>query len=370
MEKIKQYSVILLFFLFIFGFSLAHFLLPDEEFSSQERKPLAQAPELTAQGIFSGDYFTDAETYLLDQFPLRYSLLNCKRFLDKNIYLMSSSGGYSSVEDHLTKLDPKLDEAQVQHAIDLINRIIDSLPEVNSLHYGIIPDKNYFISQISNQPALDYNRLYAMAEQIHAQEIDLRPLLSLDDYYRTDSHWKQERILPVAEAICKALGVTVADPDSYSPHSLEGFKGVYYELTDTPPEPDTLTYLTNAAIEGAVVSHMNDRMQWEAMSVYTEENFGKANTDSYDVFLDGPEPLITIENPNAGNDRHLILFRDSFGSSLTPLLVDSYAKITVVDLRYVNWHILQRMNIDYKGADVLFLYGTTLLNSAISAGLR
>ena len=31
--------------------------------------------------------------------------------------------------------------------------------------------------------------------------IDITKLLAKDDYYRTDSHWKQENILPVAECI-------------------------------------------------------------------------------------------------------------------------------------------------------------------------
>lgn len=370
MTKIKQYTLIIVFFLFIIGFSVAHFLLPDLVYSTQERKHLAEVPKLTASGVFSGDYFTEAESYLLDHFPLRDTLLNCKRFIDKNIFLMSSSGGYTAVGEHLTKIDPILEESQVQHAIDLINKVIKAHPEVSSVYYSIIPDKNYFIAQQTNQPALDYDALYAMTTQINGQEIDLRSLLSLDDYYRTDSHWMQQRIIPIAEALCEALGVPAAPAQGYETHDLEGFKGVYYELTDAPPEPDTLTYVTNEAIANATVKRMNDRMQWEDATVYVEENFGKENTDSYDVFLNGPEPLLVIENPDAATDRHLILFRDSFGSSITPLLIHSYAKITMVDLRYANWHILQRISIDYEGADLLFLYNTVLLNSAVSAGMR
>lgn len=37
-------------------------------------------------------------------------------------------------------------------------------------------------------------------------EIDIWDLLSADDYYKTDPHWRQERLLPVAAAICEALG--------------------------------------------------------------------------------------------------------------------------------------------------------------------
>ena len=370
MEKFKKIAVVSVFAFFIFGLSVLHILLPDKDFSAAERKPLAQLPQLSASGILTGDYFADAETYLLEQFPLRSGFLDCKRILDKNIFLMSSSGGYTSAEDHLTKLDKALDERQITHAVKLLNLILSQHPEIHSAHYAIVPDKNYYLSRFTKQPTLDYDVLYALVSELNAEEIDLRPLLTLDDYYRTDSHWKQECILPVAEAICQAFGVPAADRDGYSASSLEGFKGVYYELTESPPEPDTLTYLTNDAIEGAQALCFNKFMKWEKMPVYNEENFGQENMDSYDVFLGGPQSLITIENPAASTDRHLILFRDSYGSSLTPLLIDSYAKITMIDLRYMNWYYMQQQDIDYSNADVLLLYSTTFLNSAMSAGMR
>ena len=52
-------------------------------------------------------------------------------------------------------------------------------------------------------------------------------------------------------------------------------------------------------------------------------------------FLGGSKSLISIENPNAKTDRELVMFRDSFGSSIAPLLAEDYAKITLVDIRYL-----------------------------------
>ena len=59
------------------------------------------------------------------------------------------------------------------------------------------------------------------------------------------------------------------------------------------------------------------------------------NDDPYDLFLSGPEMLIEIENDKAITDKELIIFRDSFGSSLSPLLVSAYKKVIIVDLRYI-----------------------------------
>ena len=369
MERMKQYAVIGVFFLLICGFSVTHFLLPDKDFSPEERKTLTQAPTLTWDAIRTGDYFADAEAYLLDQFPLRPQFLNTKRILDKNIFLMDSSSGYASVGDHLTQLTPTLHEDQAEHAVKLFNKIINSHPELNQVYYSIIPDKNYFLSQLNNQPSLDYDKLFQITEGIQGEKIDITHLLSLDDFYYTDSHWRQERIIPVAEALCHAMGVSPADSGSYHATTLDGFKGIYYTLTESPPEPEQLIYLRNDAIDHAEVKRLNNSLKIEKMEMYTPENIDKEFADPYDVYLDGPESMITIENPNATSSKHLIMIRDSFGSALAPLLVDSYTKITILDLRYLKSAYFSTAGVDFTDADVLFLCSTTMMNNAKALSL-
>ena len=94
--------------------------------------------------------------------------------------------------------------------------------------------------------------------------------------------------------------------------------------------------------------------------VYDTEKL--TSKDLYDVFLSGPQSLLRIENPNATSDRELVIFRDSFGSSLAPLLVQDYAAVTLVDLRYIPSTMLEG-KVDFTEKDVLFLYSTTILNT-------
>ena len=56
-----------------------------------------------------------------------------------------------------------------------------------------------------------------------------------------------------------------------------------------------------------------------------------------------------------------MLFRDSFGSSLAPLLLSGYRKVTLVDLRYIASSQLERF-ITFTDQDVLFLYSSLILN--------
>ena len=85
--------------------------------------------------------------------------------------------------------------------------------------------------------------------------------------------------------------------------------------------------------------------------------------DLYEMFLSGPRSLLVIDNPSADTDKELIIFRDSFGSSIAPLFIEAYSKITLVDIRYISPAYLGRF-IEFDGQDVLFLYSTLVLNNS------
>ena len=72
---------------------------------------------------------------------------------------------------------------------------------------------------------------------------------------------------------------------------------------------------------------------------------------------------MVIDNPELENDKKLIIFRDSFASSLTPLLISSYDEITLVDLRYIGTDYLEGI-VDFKDSDILFLYSDEVINNS------
>ena len=86
----------------------------------------------------------------------------------------------------------------------------------------------------------------------------------------------------------------------------------------------------------------------------------------YDLFLSGSRSLLRIDNPNALSGRTLVVFRDSFGSSIIPLLSESYRTVYAVDIRYLASDRLGRV-VDFPDdADVLLLYSTTVLHNSIT----
>ena len=357
MEKIKKILVVAVLALTLVGIFAAHIVLPDGDVSDAERRPLAQLPPLTAEGVFSGDYFDELEEYLLDQFPLRESFRRLKANFQYKVLGLKANNGIYQVGDHLSKLDYPFRESQTQLAVDRFNSILAAHPQIGKAYISLIPDKNYFLAAANGYPAMDYDALLAQAEKVDAAYIDIFPLLTVDDYYYTDSHWRQEKIVDVAQALAAAMGTATDGMDAYTAESREDFRGVYHGQSALNLPAETLTVLKSQVTESAVVKSQEHTA---AMPVYNWAEFD--NTDPYDVYLSGAEALITMENPLQTNGRHLILFRDSFGSSLSPLLLSGYSKVTVVDIRYMSSALLDQY-VDFTDADVLFLYCTSLFNS-------
>ena len=188
--------------------------------------------------------------------------------------------------------------------------------------------------------------------------MDIAPLLSLEDYYRTDPHWRQERLLPTAQALAEAMGVPPAG--EYRQQTLPmPFRGAYWDKTAEPLTADTLRYLTNDVLDACTV--------WD---YETDSQHGLYDLDAaqagtaYDLFLSGSRPLLRIESPLSATERELVVFRDSFGSSLIPLLAESYRTVTVVDIRYLAGDLLGRFVTFHGSEDVLFLYSTMVLHNS------
>ena len=162
----------------------------------------------------------------------------------------------------------------------------------------------------------------------------------------------------MADKLSSVLGVTAPKVEDFTKTQLDKpFYGVYYGQAALPMEPEPLYIMESDLLKDCTVYCEQDGKK---TAVYDMEKL--SSRDLYEVFLSGSQRLIEIENPNAKTDRELIIFRDSFGSSLTPLLLQDYAKVTVVDLRYLPSTMLGDY-VDFHGQDVLFLHSTLLLNS-------
>lgn len=360
--KYRLYLTSAAFLLMIFLFAAAHILLPDRDVSVSERRPLEQFPKLTFQTVMNGSFGDELEEYLLDQFPLRESLRSLKSFWQFDVYKQSDNNGIYILDDHVLKLDSVLNEDEVSALIDNTNKVYDTYLQSMNVSFALIPDKNYFAAAQNGYPALDYTQMEQLLQS--GLDADIRYLgmspfaaMTLDDYYRTDLHWKQESLQSVVTALGESMGFTAMELSDCTQTRYSPFYGSYYGQSALNIAPDTLTTLSNATIDQCIVTSPE---YTGTKPVYDPSDF--VEMDGYNVFLSGPLGIVTVENPNGKTGKELIIFRDSFASSLAPLLLEGYDKITLIDLRYLASINAGRF-VEFGDQDVLFLYSTTLVNS-------
>ena len=373
--KYKNITLVCVMAIFVFGFSLWCILKPQDAFSDSERRALASLPKFSVESVFHEEadqsFMRLFEKYSLDQFPLRDTFRRIKAIAAYYFFNRKDNNGIYLEDGYAAKLEYPLNESSVDYAVKKFRTVNTRfLKNTNAKVYAcVIPDKGYFLAEQNGYLSMDYERFYsAFHEKMDfAEAIDIRETLSVSDYYRTDTHWRQEKLAQTAKTLAAGMGTVLGGV--YEEQVLEHpFYGVYYGQSALPLPAEEIRYLTADFMEGCTVY---DHQSGKEISFYDmEKAVGK---DPYEMFLSGNLSVVTVENPNATTEKEMIVFRDSFGSSILPLLAEGYRKITVVDIRYVQSANLQALRdqrtgkplIDFQNADdVLFLYSTLVLNNS------
>jgi hypothetical protein len=334
---------------------------PPKEMSESERRPLDQFPELGVSTVLDGTFMTGFEDYTLDQFPLRDLFRRLKSLFHYNVLNQSDNNDIYIADGYAAKLEYPLSDVSLRIAMEKFNNIQKKYLRACKTYFAVVPDKGYYLAEDNGYLALDYEKLFATLQEgmPWATFIDLTDKLSVKDYYFTDTHWRQEKLLAAAQAITQAMGVTSPKAEDFTVTALERpFYGVYYGQAALPMDPETLYIMESELLKNCTVYNHETG---ETTAVYDMAKL--ESKDLYDVYLSGAQALLTITNPAGKPGKELIVFRDSFGSSMVPLLVQDYRTITIVDIRYADSNFLNRY-IQFRNQDVLFLYSTLILNSS------
>ncbi len=344
---------------FIGVFSLLSYFAPKEEYFIWERRRLEKFPTFSVETVFNGSFMENFETYATDSFSFRNAFRRVRALWDNYIFFKNDTNDLYIENGYISKVEYPLKKDSIDNAVTRFEAIYQKyLDEENKVYFSVIPDKNYFMAG-DEYLSMDYEALKAQMKDGFkaASYIEIFDLLELSDYYKTDTHWKQECLVDVAQRICEAMGADfTAD---FREETLEqDFYGVYYGQLAMPVSPDKIKYLKSDVINECSVYDYEHGKESEMYDM--EKAMGD---DPYEIFLSGPISLMEINNPTAETDKELIIFRDSFGSAIAPLMVGGYSKITLVDIRYISSNYIGQF-VDFSDADALFLYSTLVLNNS------
>jgi len=348
----KNKIITFIFVGYLLLLAVLHIVLKDNIISNTERRTLKEFPNFT----FTSEYITKVEKYLLDHFPYRDNYRSIKATFNYNILNRLENNNIYLKDKKIYKSNYPTNKDSINNFINKINSTKQLLSQDNKTYIIIIPDKNYYLED-NNFLHIDYDYIYKEIDKLNIEEIDIRNTLSLEDYYETDTHWKQENLSKVIYEMSKVMGFEY-QYSYYEKNEFDNFYGVYYGESAVKRKPEKLTYLTNDTINNAKVNYLENK---KLSGVYNKEKLD--GLDPYEIYLDGASSFIEITNPNSTRDKELVIFRDSFGSSVTPLLIEYYSKITLIDNRYINIDNFKNY-ITFTNQDVLFLYSTLLVNES------
>lgn len=357
-DKIKDIVVTIIFLFTVISLFLINVIKEDTDISVAERRKLATMPELTTKSLFDGTYFKKFDSYVTDQFVERDAFRKIKIDIE-----LSTKGEYNNLylyDDYIIEEIFPLNSNSINNLTNKINYIKDTYLNDNSnIYYTIIPDKNYFVNK--GNLKLDYNKLQDMMKSnlTNLNYINIFDKLTLDNYYKTDTHWKEEDLFDVANTIANQMNFDITNNNNVV-NTITTFKGSYAGRLSVTKDIDTIKTISNPSTLNSSVYNYETKKYTDIYD-YTKIN----SLDKYDIYLSGAVPIIDITNNNTSSDKELIVFRDSYGSSLIPLLIEGYKKITVIDIRYISSKILNKY-IDFNDQDVLFMYSILTINNSFS----
>ena len=361
-DRTQNKIVAAVFLAIIYGISLLCLFFPEGDISQSERRALAAAPSFSWRKCESGVLFDEFDEYVTDRFPSRDFWRGVKARFQTHILLSKENDSLAIKDGCIAKIEHKTNALSHKNAVDKIRKIYDAYLSNSRVFLSVIPDKNFFFARDFGYPSADYKALVeVLTESLPEVEyIDIFDTLALDDYYKTDTHWAQDKLGATVDKLAAGMGFSDRLAREYEKRAVENFYGVYAGQSALSPEPDTIYYLTNETIGNCT---SRDLQTGERFPVYDVSKAG--GRDAYDVFLSGARGLIRIDNPAAQNDDELIIFRDSFGSSISPLFIEAFRSVTLVDVRYIEPSALSEY-IDFDDKDVLFLFSALLLGNSFS----
>ncbi len=362
MTRRQSINTITLFCILIFGFTLATLVKPETKHSESENRDLATMPKLSAETLLSGEFESDYETYLTDQFILRDKWIGLKTAVERLMLKSESKDIYFADNDYLIE---KHTGTFTSDTAALNTRVLQQFAQKYGEQFGgghmtfmVVPNAVDILRDKLPAYAAPYDE-EAYLTQIaavlpegtwfDAGEV-LREHADEELYYRTDHHWKTLAAFYVYQAWAKRQGYAVPSEDDFEIETVtEEFEGTVQSKLGIDARPDSIElYLPK---DDPFYTVEKDG----AEPVYRVYDYSALDTKSkYNVFFGGNYALAKIAT-RAGTGRRILIVKDSYAHCFVPFLIPEFDEIDMLDIRYYNQK-LSELIAQNGYTDLLFLY--------------
>ena len=357
----KLYSVLptVVFVVFLAVMTLLLFLLPHKDYSENEKRNLADLPEVSVQAIMDGSFQEDLETFTADQVPGRDFFVGVNAYWNlatgrnaaqdtykcKDDYLINAPETYNEqvFTDNLTHFDQFAAAAGIP--ADLI-----MVPSTGYLMEDVLPA---FHGEYHDD--MLYDKAAELLENINL--IDVRDTLKEgvrngQVCYRTDHHLTSYGNYLLYRAFQIAHGKAYNSRDAYEVTACDGFYGTTWSGSGYWFTPADTVELWDSGIQ-VQVTLRDGQERTQSDSLFFLDHL--EDMDKYPVFLDGNHSVVAISNPQAEGGA-LLVVRDSYAHCFSTFLAEGYQTVYLVDLRYYRESLSEFMQTHHVDR-MLYLYG-------------
>lgn len=366
-KKIKYPAVLTgLFCAFLGCGAFASVFMPKKSFSETENRYLAQRPSLTWQGLKSGAFGREYETYLSDQFPFRDQWIGVKTTAEQLQQKKEINGVWLGKDHYLIEtfyqedLDPELSGKNLDRLCQFVSAQ-EALAGKDHVRVMLVPSSAEIMTDKLPPFASPFSQA-AVTERltqggIGEMLVPVRQALSdarehQAPYYRTDHHWTSFGAFAGYQAWAKSLGLDSFELSDFQPETVsDNYFGTIHSKLNIPVQPDSIVlYRSKKEPDWSVCYDGSDS------PVSTLYSMDALNTrDQYRVFLDGNHGWIKIKNHSRTDGSRLLIIKDSYAHCFAPFAALHFEETHMIDLRYYNGKISNF--IEEQGiTDILVLY--------------
>jgi len=358
MKKLSKYGVSLMFVAFLLVIAVLMFALPQKSYSENEKRVLADFPELTLEAVTDGSFGKELETYLSDHFPFRDAFVGIHSYMNLLLGRNGVSGIYSCSDGYLIAEPGELDEARAKRNVENLVQFTQSTGLPGTIM--AVPSAGYILDEKlpMNHKAYWDDALMEIVQKSSGDMavIDLRDRFSQNTdnlYYRTDHHLTSYGSYQMYLQFCQDRQIT---PKSFScAEQHEGFYGTAYSKSGLwATEPDIIEIWQCEEPGNYQVTIQDGKDLQTHRSLYFYNHL--ENMDKYPVFLDGNHSLVTVKNEACQNGKRLLLIKDSYAHCFATFAIEHYEEIVMVDMRYYR-NSVQEIVDSHGITEILCLYG-------------
>ena len=284
--------------------------------TTTENRVLSEWPSLSKDGSFNVNFLPEAGSYFEDHFAFRNQFVAADSLLMGKVFHQSSVDTVLVGTDNWLYYTDSLDDYLGQNVVsergayNIANnlKIVQNKMTQQGIDFAftIAPNKNSLYDEhmpyYYSVKASDTNnraKVLPLLDQMAIRYIDLyEPFEERDEvlYRAQDSHWNEKGAVLAYNTI------------------LDGLEKVHNDLSDVP----ILRTKTTKGDLGVSLYSVAAQPEWDCQYEYDSQISYVTDTDSWED--------VWIQTESPGKTGSLLMFRDSFGNTLSPLIAEEYGQ--------------------------------------------